>query len=224
MPLSPGSHLSFGGEEVWTVMDIAAPDPCAILVGAGQYCWGRQNLLLIPSPDAPEASVFANDAGWKLDTGNEVSAALGGEVVRLPSGYWRLQLPDRLPTPSGLTASYELDLSQLTLCFHVSAERVSLVLEQAATRRQLPSRACLQTLLALARLRMAHPSSPDAGWISSLDLAETRACSPEKVNVDVHRLRRLFQEADVHDAAHIIERDDAKRLRIGVGRLREMNE
>jgi len=40
------------------------------------------------------------------------------------------------------------------------------------------------------------------------------------VNVDIHRLRKLFQESGVHQAAQVVERDDAKRVRIGVKRIK----
>jgi hypothetical protein len=48
-----------------------------------------------------------------------------------------------------------------------------------------------------------------------------RSCTAEKSNVDIHRLRKLLEEVGVHDAARIIERDDTKKLHIGVERLRE---
>jgi len=69
-----------------------------------------------------------------------------------------------------------------------------------------------------AHLGAAAKEGESGGWIGTTELAELRACSPEKINVDVHRLRKLFEEAGIHDAARIVERDDTKKLRISIDR------
>ncbi len=117
-----------------------------------------------------------------------------------------------------MTAGCRLDIRHLELQFRVRPERISVTMVQGTTQVHLPSRACLHTLVALARARLqGRTAATNEGWVSTLDLAELRGCSPEKVNVDVHRLRKLLQESGVHQAAQIIERDDAKRLRVSVG-------
>ncbi len=220
-----GSEITFGGDEVWTVADTSRPEPCALLLGPQTYTWGTQTLLVLPSADEPEASVLPDGDQWLLDDGNGLTRPECGDIVRLSSGYWRLLLPEISATRNDLTARYEFDLAHAELTFRVSAERVALRIDQGPNHVQLPSRACLYTLLALARLRIgAGPVQPDAGWISSAELAEARGCMPEKVNVDIHRVRKLLEEAGVHNTASLIERDDAKRLRIGVMRLREVAE
>jgi len=225
VPLACGNEITFGGDEVWTVVDVSPPNPCALLLGPQTYLWGSERLLVLPSVDEPEASIMPDGSQWLLDDGNGLSRPECGEIVRLNSGYWRLLLPEIGGSRENLTARYELDLAHAELTFRVSAERVALCVDQGPGHVQLPSRACLYTLLALARLRMgADADQPDAGWISSAELAEARGCMPEKMNVDIHRLRRLLEEAGVHNTASLIERDDAKRLRIGVTKLREIQE
>src|SRR5262245_25896304 len=220
--LSCGNQLRFGDDdEIWTVVDVERPDPCAVLLGPQECRWGQEALLVLPSVDAPEASIFVDGDGWRLDSNHQQSIPECGDVVRLESGYYRLLLPDHSGT-RGRTAKYELELSLLELSFQVSPERVSLTLRQGPTEVQLPARACLYTLLALARLRGARRPALETGWISSGELAEVRGCSPEKVNVDIHRLRKLFQEAGVRNAAQIVERDDSKRLRMGAVRASEV--
>jgi hypothetical protein len=119
-----------------------------------------------------------------------------------------------------LTQAQDFDIRHMTLAFQLSSERLVLGLEQGSLRTQIPSRACLYSLLTLARIRVRNAQAgQDAGWIACAELAQSRGCSLEKVNVDVHRLRKLFQEAGVRGAAQIIERDDSKRLRIGVARI-----
>jgi hypothetical protein len=222
--LSPGSELCFGGDdERWVLTDASPPEPCAVLLGPQTYHFGHQSLLVLPNEDEPRASLYHEGERWQLDDGSSIGSPECGEIVRLDGGFWRLLLPDHSGA-NAMTVGRDRDLANTELTFEVRRERVTLSVAQGSGHVQLPSRACIYTLLALARLRMNSTTrDADAGWISSVELAEMRACSVEKVNVDIHRLRRLFQEAGVHHAAKIIERDDAKRLRIGVKQIRELH-
>ena len=219
--LAVGNTLQFGSEaESVSVVDLAPPAPCAVLVGPQTYVWGQRTLLVLPTEAAPEASVYFSNGSWSVDDGSSTSSPECGDIIHLPSGHWRLLLPDD-PDADGFTAGYELELRKLELVFRVGPEAVVVHVVQGSADVRLPARACIQTLLTLAQVRRG-PQSRNDGWIGTHELAELRACSPEKVNVDVHRLRKLFEEAGVHDAANIVERDDTKRLRIGVERIREI--
>jgi FHA domain len=223
-PIEPGSRLQFGDEgEVWTMVDCDAPDPCAILLGPQQMVWGAQTLLVLPATDAPEASVFADAEVWRFDTGVDVRTIECGDIVTLPSGYWRVLVPELAGCPQARTAGPELGVAEISLVFSAVAGQVSVTIQQGATRVSLPSRACLNTLIALSRLRMRdRVPEPARGWVSVFDLADMLHSGPEKVNVDIHRLRKLFQDAGVRNAQRIIERDGAKKVRIGVSRLVEV--
>ncbi len=223
VPVSVGSRIQFGDDdEIWTLVDNDAPDPCAVLLGPQQVHWGERSLLVLPNSEAPEASAFADVDGWRLDVGAEVKPVECGDIVSLGSGYWRVLVPEFAGSPRALTAGPELDLAEVTLKFSVAPERITMTVEQGATMISIPSRACLNTLVALARIRLRSTASEsERGWVSSLDLADMLHYTPEKVNVDVHRLRKLFQEIGIRNAPQIVERDDAKRLRIGVRQLKE---
>jgi hypothetical protein len=138
----------------------------------------------------------------------------------LPSGHFRLLLPDE-PDMAVFTAGYQLDLSELELTFVSSADSLVVHLTQGSKDVRLPARACLQTLLLLAEIR-ARSNAESGGWIGTSELAAMRACTPEKIAVDIHRLRKLLEEAGVHGAARIVERDDTKKLRIGIERTRQI--
>ena len=224
--VEPNGRIQFGDEgEEWIVADDSEPDPCAVLMGPQSIQWGVETLLVLPSSDAPEASAFADADGWRLDTGTETRTVECGDVVSLASGYWRLLVPERAGFPRLRTAGPELDVTDMSLSFSVTPERISVVIEHGETSVAIPSRACLNTLIALARVRLrAVGPEAERGWVSSVDLADALHCSPEKVNVDVHRLRKLFQEAGVRNAPQIVERDDAKRIRIRVRALKELSE
>jgi FHA domain len=213
--LSPANRIQFGSEaDLWEVVDVAPPPPCAVQLGPQQLVWGQGALLVLPDETAPEASVFFNRGAWHVDNGGNAISPDCGDIIELPSGHWRLLLPDE-PDVSLFTAGYQLDLEHLLVTFQARSDALVVVLTQGSKEMRLPARACLQTLLLLAQIRQKPVDASDA-WISTADLAALRACSPEKINVDVHRLRKLFEEAGVHDAARIIERDDTKKLRIGV--------
>jgi hypothetical protein len=225
--LTPGSRLCFGGDdEAWLLSDASAPEPAAVLLGPQEYLWGEQSLLVLGAVDQreaePEASVFLAEDAWWVDDGRSLRTHESGDIIRLASGYWRLLLPETSGTGDALTANCDLDLTQLELCFRVAGNQVmSLTLSQGANSIQLQARAFLNTLWELAKLRMRDQADVTSeGWVSAVDLAHKLKCSPEKVNVDIHRLRKLFQESGVHQAAQIVERDEAKRVRIGVQRVR----
>jgi hypothetical protein len=219
--LAVGNKLLFGGEaETFEVLDIAPPAPCAVLLGPQSRAWGQRTLLVLPNEAAPEASVFYVDGCWHADDGTNTVRVECGDIIPLESGHFRLLLPDD-PGPGGFTAGYQLDLSELELVFRCNADAVVLHLVQGSADVRLPARACVQTLFALAKLRR-NGAADGNGWIATNELAALRSCSAEKINVDIHRLRKLLEEAGVHDAARIVQRDDTKKLRIGVERIREV--
>jgi hypothetical protein len=213
--LATGNRIQFGSEaDLWEVVDVAPPAPCAVQLGPQLQVWGQGTLLVLPDETAPEASIFFNRGAWHVDNGSSAISPDCGDIIELPSGHWRLLLPDE-PEVSLFTAGYQLDMEKLLVTFQTRAEALVVILTQGSKELRLPARACLQTLWLLAQIRQKTADAAD-GWISTADLAALRACSPEKINVDVHRLRNLFEEAGVHGAARIIERDDTKKLRIGV--------
>ena len=219
--LAAGNTLHFGSEaEGLKVLDVSPPAPCAVLLGPQTYLWGQRTMLVLPNEAAPEASVFFVNGNWQVDDGTSTASPECGDIVALPSGHFRLLLPDS-PGLDGFTAGYQLEIGKLELVFRCNADGVVLHLIQGSAEVRLPARACVQTLLTLAQLRL-NGSAQD-GWIATADLAEMRSCSPEEINVDIHRLRKLLEEAGVHDAARIVERDDTKKLRIGVARVREIS-
>lgn len=225
--LSPGNRLCFGSdEETWSFADASPPEPCAVLLGPQRYVWGQESLLVLgeQGDDEFDASIFLEGDTWRLDDGSTVLTPEGGEIVQLRSGYWRLLLPDTAGAPNAATAGCSLHLGQLELCFKITGgQLISLTLSQGPNQLLLPARAYLNTLWELAKLREGDgASNADAGWVSAVDLALKLKCSPEKVNVDIHRLRKLFQESGVHQAAQIIERDDSKRVRIGVHQIKQL--
>jgi len=221
--LRVGNLVQFGSEaDIWEVADVSAPAPCAVHLGPQRSVWGQRSLLVLPDETNPQASIYFHGGAWHVDDGGLTVAPDCGDIIELPSGYWRLLLPDA-PDTSAFTAGYQLEIGKLELVFHVGSDALRTRLIQGTNDTPLPARACLHSLHLLAQIRRQNPGQ-NGGWIGTAEIASLRSCSPEKINVDVHRLRRLFEDAGVHDAARIIERDGTKRLRIGIERTKEIRE
>jgi hypothetical protein len=208
-------RLGFGDpNRFWKVSSADAPEPCAYQEGDEIGCFGRGGLLLLPDEASPEASVYTRAGRWVIEHAGAVAPIESGERAALSSGVWRLLLPEIEAARS--TESAPLYTAELSLQFKVSKneEEVEVSVSRDGLTRILPRQACLYTLLTLARHRMSA-AHEDETWIHAEELAKQLRCSREKLNVDIHRIRRLFQVAGVHDAADIVARRNVHELRSG---------
>lgn len=228
--LAVGDVIHFASDGApWRVEDLSPPRACAVQVDTGERITGTETTLNLPK-GAPELGIVRRDGAWWSErNGDEVEVASGTVVSTTAHGRWRLVLPP--PSPADVTATMQpqLDLHHAMLCFAVSPdeERVCVSVEHEQARLVLPIRACLYTLLVLARQRGgAVPGSNGTngrhdGWMYTDELAELMKVMPAKVNVDIHRIRRLLTEASVQNSESIVERRfDTHQIRIGISRLR----
>jgi hypothetical protein len=213
--LGIADRLGFGEPHGdWKVSSADAPEPCADMEGDETRCFGRGGLLMIPDEVAPEASVYARAGQWVLEHAGAVTEVATGDRIALSCGAWRLLLPEIEAGRS--TEAAPLQTAELSLQFRVSKneEEVEVAVLRNGVARILPRHACLYTLLTLARHRMVATQEEET-WIHAEELARRLRCSREKLNVDIHRIRRLFQIAGVHDAVEIIARRNVHELRSG---------
>ena len=223
--LSLGDTLRFGSpSEEWVLCDETEPEPYAITADRSREQQGRGGLLLLPDEQEPQISIYFDGSKWICEDASCARPVATGESLVLPSGTWSLLLPELRDGSILATKDAQLTLGQVVLDLAVSSdeERVYLALDCDGVSRPLPSRACLYTLLTLARERaVASKDSAEAGWVDAEELSRSLGCSREKLNVDIHRLRRLFLDAGVSDGERIVERHaDTCQLRIGTSRLR----
>jgi hypothetical protein len=214
LPLGAGDRLSFGeAEKPWTLANVDDPEPCAYREGSRTPCFGKGGLLLLPDEGAPEASIYASAKRWVCERDGRVDEIESGERLVFAEGAWLLFLPG-LTDAARSTKVAPFQLAEVTIEFHVSSdeERVDVRLLQGSVARELPRQACLYTLLTLARFREGARRSD---WMPAEALVERLRCSREKLNVDIHRIRRLFQVAGVADASQIVERRNGQELRCG---------
>lgn len=208
--LDVGDRVSFGETSTyWTLTESSAPEPCAYGEDGITQCVGHGGLLLLPDDTSPEASVYAVGASWVAEHGDTVSTVQSGDRLRLPSGAWQLFLPAPLKGPSKVTQDAWLDVDKVEIDIGVSAneEHIEVTLRQNEIVRTLPVRAFLYPLLQLARERLTGSNADaDGGWVDTEQLSRKLACTREKLNVDIHRIRRLAEAVGLRDAGRLIER------------------
>jgi hypothetical protein len=222
--LTRGDTIRFAVRaETYGLLDDMGPAPSALHTERNQRLWGTNGLLVLPDGNLPEASVYADRSRWMIDVGGETMPVASGDQVTLPSGQWTLELPcvdgaGGATETASETLPFELD--QVEFRFDVSRdeERIGLALVCGQVRRELGIRASYYLLLTLARVRLADGEGREAGWIDVHRVADMLKETVEKVNLDVHRLRRLFSEAGVLNAHLVVERRP-RQLRIGTARI-----
>lgn len=226
--LAVGDVIHFAAEGTpWYVEDLSPPLATAVELDTGESVVGTRTALALGS-GAHELSVVHRDGTWWCDNAGELSEVESGTVVTVGPSRWRLVLPPSTPVDVTSTLQPALDLQRAQLCFAVSSdeERVCVSIEHGQARVVLPIRACLYTLLVLARQRggvlpSAQISPNLDGWVYTHELAELMKVMPSKVNVDVHRVRRLLADASIQNSEYIVERRfDTNQIRIGISRLR----
>jgi hypothetical protein len=231
VPLRQGALISFGRrEQTWELVDDSPPrvmvlsvdHPCTVLFVEG-------DLLALPSSADPRATVFRDSEGWKLERDDGVLALTNRKVFDVNGRAWRFSTPDNSFATSTVesiasTAGHDVQRVRLVLRVSRDEEHVEMIVERGRQRVDLGSRAHNYLLLLLARKRMEETAgglpSTACGWLYQDELVDALQTSPERLNVDIFRIRKQFASMDVANAANIIERRSrTKQLRIGIESL-----
>ena len=233
-PLKEGSVLCFGNREArWCLVDASGPGARAVLVEGRREQRTERGILTLPNGKNPEAQVFRDpDGGWVLERDGQHHQARDQQVIELPSGLWRLELP---PLDEAVESTFEGPLpsfraiDDVTLHFTVShdGEDVALrVLANAEHAIDLGVRVYNEMLLELARTRLEdaerHPEidAGEHGWVYTDELTTRAALRDEsQLNQYVFHARKQLARAGIDDAARLIERSRRGRLRLGTARI-----
>jgi hypothetical protein len=230
--LRAGSELLLGGGgERWILTDDLPPVASARCLDGGEVRVAEDGLLVLPSANDPVASLFEDPSGrWVLETDGPARPAIDQEEV-VAGATWLLSVPPL--TSSGLVqttlnlraTSFRLD--EITLRLDVSRDEeyvaLSIVHNREVTR--LPARAHLQSLLALARVRLqdrddASLTEGERGWVYTDGLIAMLKSDPQRLAVDIFRVRQQLASAGVLNAGGIVERRALTRqLRLGTDRV-----
>jgi hypothetical protein len=217
--LTSGSVVAFGDpRESWALSDCSRPAVHVEDTTTGVRTFAEDGLLMLSAPGAESISIFSRGDGWQLERGDLTLGLSDGQTFVFDRRLHRFHLADT--TSQTLTLDRPARLSASTLRIRVTKdeEEVSAVLETGHQIINMGSRHAFYLLLILARQRMADAdhTGRDPGWIAVSDLLRMLPDygSPEHLNVDVYRLRRLLAREGIPDASSIIERFDGQ-VRLG---------
>lgn len=178
---------------------------------------------------ASKNGTFVN--GKRIDDGKRMTLK-PGDVVAFGDSCeeWRMESYDRrLPSdPVELVETNELGrrakLSEVKLRFCVSPRSgdVDLTLEINGRRLSAGNHVYYRPLLLLAQARLDDRKSglPEAeeGWRSRSDLLEALEVCNERLNLDIHRVRRMLLQRGIVDAVKIVQRRrQSMTIRLGTG-------
>lgn len=220
--LKRGDEITFGqASATWTLTDDTGPRPLARARSGGHpTVVGHAGLLVLPSPEAPEISVFRTSVGrWQLESSESVRDVADHEELEHGGVTYVLRLPSVVDATRSSLGARNLTLEQVILTVSVDdndGTQTTLVSARAGSERiSFPIGAGSNVLLALATERQLATE----GWIEREALLERLAITNNHLNVAVFRLRRQFADAGFTDATGVIERRKSL-LRFGTPRVR----
>jgi hypothetical protein len=231
--LREGSELLLGGGgERWILADELPPVASARRLDGGEVRVAEDGLLVLPSANDPVASLFEDPSGrWVLETDGPARPAIDQEEV-VAGATWLLSVPPLtpaglVPTTLNLRAAPSFRLDEITLRLDVSRDEEYVALSIVHNREvtQLAARAHLHILLALARVRLADRDDAsltegERGWIYTDGVITMLKSDPQRLCVDIFRVRQQLASAGVLNAGGIIERRSLTRqLRLGTDRV-----
>jgi pSer/pThr/pTyr-binding forkhead associated (FHA) protein len=221
--LSRGASIECGSSAMKLLED-GAPGP-AVLRPDGSVLESLGNVLAIPSPDRPVATIVQGGGGWVVEHADGVRPLTNGDSFEIDGQTWKVLAPSEDSADVRSTVQpleTPLVLGRLTLEFFASRDEefVEILLREANQR--ISARAANYLLMVLARERQADHALPEAdrGWVYSSDLAKKLSFDLERLNVEVFRARSALSSLGVVDAGRIIERRAVTRqLRLGTERF-----
>lgn len=220
-PLVLGAMLGFGDpDDPWCLVDEGPPGPAAWRTSDDEVVRGDGPSLIVVSGAQRAAVSFEPDGSWRLDVDGARRAVSDGESVIVGGAEWTLLLP---PIEHGTRTTRKRNatvepLASSRLEFNVSSdeEHVELTMHpDEGPAVALPhGKSCYYVLVTLARLQLAAEAS-GTRWVDVHELGGALRYSIERVNVEIHRARKLLAQAGVPDAFCIVERTRDGRIRVG---------
>jgi len=229
--LARGNRISFGSaEQTWELADDSPPKVMVVrLDDEGGPLFPEGDILALPSEDDPKAMVFrATDGAWCLERQDEIVPLAGNQLFEASGLHYRFSCPDVVAETwtQGWPDGADAEVARLHLVFRASMdeEYVEIEADMGKRRENLGSRGHNYLLLLLARRRIADAAhdllETACGWVYQDELVDSLRISPERLNIDIFRIRRQFASLGVSDPANIVERRPrTKQLRIGVASL-----
>jgi len=222
--LRAGDVLAFGERDEEWVIDDVGPPALVLLAGPDN---GNDTVVIrvedgphaLPSSDDPQGT-FIPEGGmrWTFeDSEGGRRLVRDGETIDVGGVRWIVSVsPGDDETADAEHPILARTLGNASFAFRVSPdeETASARVTIAAAQIELRASASMYLLVFLARKRL-DPDVPE-GWVSTQLACDELSCTPEALNVSVHRARKALQAAGVVDAAGVVERKP-RFLRLGLG-------
>ena len=218
-----GSRIALGDlRTAWTVSDDSAPSIMAVHRVTGHVQSGHGDLLVLPSIESPEVSIYTDPQGWwRLDDDRGTAEPVDDQqTVVTSSGDWTVLLPSAPEGTPLLEAQLPFDAVEIRFTVDRSEERVKVVISAHGIEKQLPEREHGYVLLTLARARKDDMGLPvdQRGWRDRDELERQLGLHGNSLNVAIHRARQQLSEAGVQGAARLVEVRPRQR-RLGTDRF-----
>jgi hypothetical protein len=213
-----GGHFLLGKSGIgFRLLEAGPPMARARQVATGLVRVATGSLLVLPDDEVPQASLFPLEGGqWVLELGEERRRMKDQDRLWVGGSEWVVELP--IAATETLEEADAPTLGEVRLRIGVSRdeEHVEVAVVLRDGERMLPPRSSQYLLATLARLRLAeHALAPsEQGWVDREELCRMLATDTNKLNVDIHRVRKQFGALGIQDAAGVVER------RPGTGQVR----
>lgn len=208
----------------FTLVDAAPPIAGARNLGTGVTRRAEGGLLVLPGDDDPRVSIFQDALGqWVVESEDAKRDAVDRDIVTVSGEAWALELPGAVGgTWQAETAAPTLETIELRLAVSRNEEHVEVVVVHQGTTTLLPSRRYHYLLLILARERLSEcdASPAERGWIDREALCKKLGVDPNRLNVDVFRLRKQLAGLGIQGISGLVaRRPDTGQLRLGIERV-----
>jgi hypothetical protein len=216
--LSTGAQLGFGDKQGWLLLDDAAPGALATDLESREVVAAEGELLVLPSPERPELSVYpaASGGGWVAEDADGDARPVDDQAVVTTAGRsYRLDLPVISEATPMIDVAMTLQTVDLDFAVSRDEERVELTVLLHGIRHPLEPREHGYLLLTLARARRedAALAPEERGWRTIDQLHRMLRLEPNAINVAIHRARQQLGALGMEGAAGIVEvRRGARRI------------
>ncbi|MCK6551558.1 FHA domain-containing protein [Myxococcota bacterium] len=204
-----GARLAFGDpDEAWLVVEA---DPPAILAERddGAFVAGRDGLLVLPSVDAPDVSIYQDtDGRWRAERDDGTHTPIDdGARITAGGATWTVQLPAIFEGTPALQTSPTLDAISLRFAVSADEEQVRIGVVHRGRVTPLDPAWHGYVLLTLARIRQSarHLPVDERGWVDRDKLLAMLRMDTNSLNVAIHKAREQLLAAGVLGAAGVVE-------------------
>ena len=220
--LEPGATFSLSrSAAVFELADASPPGAVARNKKTGIWLASARGILALPSESRPLVTLFAiSDGNWQIEMDDVVRPAVDGEEISVDGEAYSLEVPTPdLETIQTNPTGPLLETIRMRLAVTPDEEQVEATVLFGSQPRQLPARRYHYLLLTLARMWLADEGAPLSlrGWIGRDELCDKLDMDVNKLNVEIHRVRKQLAAFGVQGAAGVIERrHGTHEIRIGV--------